>query len=181
MKRTWIALACAALLAGGALYAESSSTLTVTPSEMKDGETKTFTDNGRTITVDRKGDTTTVRIEGADKTEKLTITRDGNRITIGRLDSDGARSLVIGPERRRIVIDGVPMDGFENLPRFHKFPAQKATTFFVCPKDQTTLRVPEEKSEETFKCPVDGTEMEKRKGRGFTFFFDDDSFDSNIL
>ena len=48
----------------------------------------------------------------------------------------------------------------------------KAQTWFVCAKDHTMLRVPEEKAEQTFKCPVDGTAMEKKKGRGMALFFD---------
>ena len=50
-----------------------------------------------------------------------------------------------------------------------------------CGGCQTMLRVPEEKSDDTFKCPVDGTTMEKRKGRGFAFFFDDDVFESHDM
>ena len=43
------------------------------------------------------------------------------------------------------------------------------------------LRVPAGKENESFKCPIDGTTMEKRKGHGFGFFFDDDSFESESL
>ncbi len=181
MKRYGIAVVGALLLAAGALvHADETSTLTIQPSEMKDGETKTFTDDGRTITVRREGNTTHVRIDEADKTEKLTITREGNRIRIGRSDGNGFRSLLVGPERRRIVIDGVPIPEFDTLPKHRQLPSRKATTWFVCPKDQTMMRVPEDKADQTYKCPVDGTTMERRKGRGFTFFLDDDTL-SNML
>lgn len=184
MKRYWTALLCAVLLAVGvvAMSAEESTSLSIQPSEMKDGETKTFTDDGRTITVRRDGNSTEIRIDSADKTDTLTITREGNRIRIGRADSDGMRSFVLGPERRRIIVDGTPLPDLEHLPKFRKFPpSQKATTWFLCPKDGTMIRVPEEKADQTFKCPVDGTTMEKRKGRGFTFFMDEDVLDSNVL
>lgn len=108
----------------------------INSSEMKDGETKTFTEDGRKVTVRRDGDVTHVTVED--------------------------------PR----ILDDVPRHGL--IPR-------KAQTFFVCPKDHTMLRVPDEKSGETFKCPVDGSTMEKRKGRGFAFFFDDDAFDYNDL
>jgi hypothetical protein len=184
MKRNVTIVTCALLfLVGGAvLYAESTSTLTIEPSSMKDGETKTFTDNGRTITIKREGNTTLVQIADADKTEKLTITREGGRLRIGRVDSDGAHSFAFGPDRRRIIIDGMPLGDFENLPRFREqLPKKDAQNWFVCPKDHTMLKVPEGKEEQTFRCPVDGTVMEKRKGRGFTLFFDDDLFESNLL
>ena len=167
MKRTWIAVAGVVFILGGAaLHAESTATLTIEPSEMKEGETKSFTDDGRTITVTREGNSTHVRIDGADKTGKLTITREGNRLRIGRTDADGLRTFVVDPDQ---------------FPRFRSMPERKASTFFVCPKDRTMLRVPDAKGDESYKCPVDGTTMEKRKGRGFTFFFDDEMFESNIL
>ena len=169
MKRSWIAVACVSMfvLGGAAVFAASSSTLTVQPSEMTDGETKTFTDGAKTITVRREGDTMTVRIDKAGETERLTITREGNRIRIGHAGNvvrfgdlselgDLGTGVVVTPDR---------------LPRLK--PLHETSTFFVCPNDRTMLRVPEAKKDQTFQCPVDGTKMEKRKGRGFTFFFDD--------
>jgi hypothetical protein len=142
----------------------SSSRLTINPSEMKDGETKTFTDDGRKITVKRDGDTTKVTIEGAEGTRTLSITNDDGDITI-----DGGNG-----NRRKIF------KGLDDYPRHGLLP-RKAQTWFVCPKDHTILRVPEEKQDETFKCPVDGSTMEKKKGRGFAFFYDDDLFESHDL
>ena len=175
MKR-YLALAALLVLAAFAVYADGSSTLTIQPSEMKDGETKTFTDDGRTITVRREGNTTHVTIAEADKTERLTITREGNRLRIGRLDSEGFHSFAWGPERKKIVIDGMPFGDFKEMPK-----GKHVQSWFVCPKDKTMLRVPEGKEDQTWKCPVDGTVMEKRKGRGFTFFFDDGLLESNVL
>ena len=181
MKRLFTSLLCAFVLATGAaaaLYADSSSQLSIDPSEMRDGETKSITDDGRTITVRREGNTTHIRIEGADKTGKLTITRDGNRIRIGHLGHIGDDMTVIAPRGgRKIVIDGIPLD--EMVPRFRSFTPREMSTFYVCPNDKTTLRVPEAKENSTFKCPLDGAEMQKKKGRGFTFFFDD--FESDLL
>ena len=159
MKRTVAAVSCVALLLGGAvaLHAENSSTLSIEPSKMRDGETKTFTDDGQTITVRREGNVTSIRVDGAEKTDRVTITREGGRLRIGRL-SEGDR---------RIFVDGITKD----LPRIK--PLREMGTVHVCPKDHTTLRVPKGDEDATFKCPVDGTTMEKRKGRGFTLFFGD--------
>jgi hypothetical protein len=176
-RRTLLAIACATVLIATAAHAgNSSSTLTVKPSEMKDGETKTIVEDGKTITVRRDGDTTHVKIEGAGTTEALTITREEGQITIGREEGGGRRTLVVGPERERIVIRGLDLDELD-MPRFRALPERGPQTFFVCPKDKTTLRVPKENSEQEFKCPVDGTPMERRKGHGFTFYFDDSSIE----
>jgi hypothetical protein len=165
MKVTTTFIACVLVFASAfALDARGATTLTVNPSEMRDGETKTIMDDGLTITVRREGDTTRIDMEGAGQTEGLSITRDGRRIRIGR-HGDGSRSIIISPGR------------VERLPLFRSIPGGKSQTFFVCPKDQSMLRVPDDKSGETYRCPVDGSTMEKRRGRGFTLFFDDSAID----
>jgi hypothetical protein len=176
MKRFSILALLVVVVVAGVAMADSGSRLTVKPSEMKNGETKTLVDDGNTITLRRDGDAVNIKIEGADKTKEVTISRSGDGVI--RIDRDGVRekTLVIGPERRRIVIDGMPFDG-----EFPALPKRKMENWFVCPKDKTMLRVPEGKEGETYKCPVDGTVMEKKKGRGFGFFFDDELFESHSL
>lgn len=191
MKR-YSVFAVLLLFVAAAAWAASSKFI-ISPSEMKDGETKTFTDEGRKITVKKNGDTTTVTIDGAKGTKTLSITNDGSDIRIEGLDDlNGGtrRKIVVGPDRPRILIDGMDFRGFEGiegLPHRDLLP-RKMQTWYVCPKDKTMLRVPEETMGEkkddkdaTYKCPVDGTTMEKRKGRGFAFFFDDDVFESHDL
>ena len=161
MKRYWLIGFAALIFAAVAFARSSGSSITVTPQEMKSGDTKTFTDDGSTITLRRDGDSIDVRIEGAGSTKSLTITRADGDITI---DRDGIkRMIVIGHERFQ----------FNTMP--HVMPKiGKEQTWYVCPKDHTMLRVPDGKDSDTFKCPLDGTTMEKRKGHGFTMFFDDD-------
>jgi hypothetical protein len=178
MKRyAMVAVLLCVVLAGAAfVYAAewgSSSRLTVSPSDMKDGETKTLVDGDNTITVKRSGDTLDVRIEGAGKTRHVTIVRGGDgeiRVERSGAGHDGMHTWVVGPDRPRVMIDGFDFatPGTRLLPR-----SAGSQTWFVCPKDHAMLRVPDDKKDDTFKCPVDGTTMEKRKGRGFAFFFDD--------
>jgi len=162
------------LLAGAAfVYAESSSRLSISPSDMKDGETKTLVDGDKTITVKKNGDSIDVKIEGAGKTRNITIVHGGDgtiRVERGDGHDRGARTWVVAPDRPRVLIDGMDFGG----PGVHMLRrGAKSQTWFVCPKDKTMLRVPEDKKDDSFKCPVDGTTMEKRKGPGFAFFFDD--------
>ena len=168
MKRYWL-IGFAALIVSAVAFARSSGTsITVTPQEMKSGETKTFTDDGTTITLRREGDSIDVKIDGAGETKHLTITRGDGDITI---DRDGLKKMiVIGPDRFQ----------FNTVP--HVMPkAGRTQTWYVCPKDHTMLRVPDGKDSDSFKCPVDGSTMEKRKGHGFTFFFDEDFVNSEEL
>ena len=182
MKRYAVLAILLLFIVAGALAvsaAERHSTLTISPSDMKDGETKTFTDDGRKVTVRREGNTTHVTIEGAEGTRKLSITNDGSDIHIDGFDGK-RRTLVVGPDFK-VMPDFKEFKGLDALPR-HGLMPKKAQTWFVCPKDHTMLRVPDDQvDDKTFKCPLDGTTMEKRKGRGFAFFFDDDMFESHDL
>jgi hypothetical protein len=168
MKRFRFLLVLTILLcAGAAVYA--SSTITVKPSEMKSGETKTVIDDGKTIRITRDGDSLKVTVEGAGKTKQITI-QNGADGEVKIEGDDGHRT-------RRIIVNGTALG---DLLDHRIFRPHHDQTWFVCPKDHAMLRVPEVKDGDTFKCPVDGTAMEKRKGRGFSFFFDDD-FDSEDL
>jgi hypothetical protein len=154
------------LLCAFAVYA--STAFTIDPSEMKSGESKKLVDGDRTVTITRNGESLDIRIEGGASADKLTITRgrDGFRI-----ERDGGRTL---------VMPAIPNGESFHVPaiRQFRFNSPRTQTWFVCPKDHTMLRIPEAKSDGTFKCPVDGTTMEKRKGSGFAFFFDDDEGES---
>jgi hypothetical protein len=156
MKR----IALMAVLLVVTLAAYGSTKLTIEPSQMKDGETKTLVDSDKTITVHKSGDSLDIKIEGAGKTRTITLNNSGGNISIFK-DGEAFKSFNL-PEGK-IFID-------QDFPRFKEM-GPKAQTWFVCPKDHTMLRVPEDKSNDSFKCPVDGTTMEKKKGRGFALFF----------
>ena len=148
--------------------------LKINPSDMKDGEKKVLEEDGRTITLEKKGRTMIVNIDGAGDTQTLTITRDGDHL---RIDRDGERGhmYMFGPDHRKLIIDGMELG---QLPQMHAL-HPRMDTWYVCPKDKTMVRIPESKADDdaTYKCPVDGTTLEKRKGRGFMFMFDDTVID----
>jgi hypothetical protein len=155
----------AALVIAVAAYA--STAITVTPSTMKNGETKTLTDDGATIKVTRDGDSVNIKIEGAGESRTVTVTHGGDGdITINR---NGRHMRIVTPD---VVVPPI------RVPRFHE---SLLGTLYVCPKDGTTLRIPDDKEKEkdkSYKCPVDGTTMEQKKGRGFSFYFDDNDFET---
>jgi len=87
MKRIALLAVLALLLVAGAafVYAEEShgsTKLTIEPSQMKDGETKTLVDGDKTITVKKSGDSVDIRIEGAGKTRTITLNNSGGNISI---------------------------------------------------------------------------------------------------
>jgi hypothetical protein len=169
MKRiSFLSIALLLALAVAAWARSSGTSITVTPDHMKSGDTKTFTDDGRTITLQRDGDSIRIRIEGAGETKSLTITKENDGAII--IDRGGLE------HRRRVRIVAPDLTVPKLFPR-----GGRLQTWFVCPKDHTTLRVPEGKENDTYKCPVDGTTMEKRKGHGFSFFFDEDFFGADEL
>jgi hypothetical protein len=179
MKRIAILAVLLFLVIAGAVfvYADEGhghTRLSINPSEMKDGETKTLVDGDKTVTVKKNGDSVDIKIDGAGKSRTITINNAGGDISIFRDGGMAFRTLPAMPNRPRILIDGHEADGGHYFER-HPQPAQ---TWFVCPKDHTMLRVPQDKADQTYKCPVDGTTMEKRKGRGFAFFFDTSHEDS---
>lgn len=169
-----------------AVAAWAGSSITVTPSEMKSGETKSFQDGEQKISISRSGDDVNIKIEGAGESKTITVMKGGDgSIRIGRSGDvlmPGFRSFVVGPERKRIVIDGVPVvPEFEHFRELPKLQQRKQQTWYVCPKDHTLMAIPDAKEDQTYKCPVDGTVLEKKKGRGFSFFFDEGSFESESL
>ena len=166
MKRRLLWTLPVILLFGLAVYA--STAFTINPSEMKSGETKKLVDGDRTVTVTRNGDALDIRIEGGATSENLTITRGGDGF---RIERGGTHAWVMPPmpDTRSFHVPTI---------RQFRFNTGRTQTWFVCPKDHTMMRVPTAKSDVTFKCPIDGTTMEKRKGSGFAFFLDDDDAES---
>src|ERR1044071_8008339 len=78
MKR----IALIAVLLVVTLAAYGSTKLTIEPSQMKDGETKTLVDGDKTITVHKSGDSLDIKIEGAGKTRTITLNNSGGDIHI---------------------------------------------------------------------------------------------------
>jgi len=167
MKKLVVILAILAVAA--AAYA--STAITVTPSTMKNGETKTLTDGNATVKVTRNGDDVDIRVEGAGGARHITVSRSGDGdIRINR----GGHVVINGRDVTDIQVPDIHVPEIR-VPRMHQ---RHMKTMFVCPKDGTTLSVPDGKEDQTYKCPVDGTTLEKKKGKSFSFYFDSDDFEA---
>jgi hypothetical protein len=152
MKRFRLLLLLAVLLsAGAALYAKS-------------GETKTIVDDGKTIRITRDGDRMKIVVEtDGKKSKEITVEGDDD-------DDDFDFDVPRHGHSRHIIINGRPLSEILDIPMMRG----RHDAWFVCPKDHAMLRVPEPKEGNTFKCPVDGTKMEKRKAPAFSVFFDNE-------
>ena len=139
----------------------------VAPSDLKDGETKVITDDDRKVTIKRHGDRTEIEVEN-----------DGGKnkhVTVIETDGDGQAG-----NHRHVIIDGKDIDTMVST-RLRGLQAFQHGTWYVCPKDHAMLHIAgkgdgSEAAGATYKCPVDGTTMEKRKGQGFGFLFDSNAF-----
>jgi hypothetical protein len=104
--------------------------------------------------------------------ETKTIVRDGKTIRITIIDGDDDDDFDFDVPRhgrsRDIIINGRPLSEILDLPLMR---GHRNDAWFVCPKDHAMLRVPEPKEGDSFKCPVDGTTMDKRKAPAFSVFF----------
>lgn len=139
------------------------------------------------LTIIRDGES--VRIERADGTHTFVDGSDSDDVR-RKIIIDGVPLDLDHPRFRAFPRDGAGdmqfrfrerADGDERSPRFDRrprgegLPRHGASSWFVCPKDKTLLRVPEAAEEKKeYKCPVDGTVMEQRRTRAFYFLNQDD-------
>lgn len=155
------ALALALLVLGAA------DPLVIDTSQLADGETMTVTTaDGANVTIVRNGDTRHVLIENGARKDELSITRAGDRLRVGSVRRQ--TGFLVRPPK--IVIDGVPVEPFMDdllVPRRSRTPRGGGTRFYVCPNDETWVRVQTGEHDGEHggepKCPVDGTPLQRER------------------
>lgn len=151
------ALAFVLFLMAGVIQAAPAS-FAFDTSGWKSGDAQSIeTADSVKVTIIRRGDARLVTVSRGDITNEYTLEPvDGTlSITSKKFNKD----VIIDPGR--ITIDGVRLDGLLAIP-----PPRAHATIYICPKDETMLRVPHTNHSGEFKCPVDGTPM--RPGYGPT-------------
>ncbi len=160
------AFACAlflAVIAAHAVAQPAPSTIVADTSLWKNGESQTFTlDDTVLVTIRRDGEVRRVTVMRLGMTNEYTIEPIEGRLQVTSRNTN--RGVLISPHR--ITVDGVNLEG--EL----RFPSQQRgrALFYICPKDQTMLRVPHTDHDGEFKCPVDGTPMRPSAGPGSPYF-----------
>ena len=142
--------------------APPSTTVVADTTGWKNGESQTFTlDETVHITIRRDGEVRRVTVMRLGMTNEYTIEPVDGRLQVTSRNTN--RGVLISPHR--ITVDGVNLEG--EL----RFPSQRGRAlFYICPKDQTMLRVPHSDHDGEFKCPVDGTPMRPSAAPGSPYF-----------
>lgn len=164
--------AAAALLtiAATVVMADELTSMVVRPSSMKQGEMKAMVDDGRKISIERRDNTVEVVIEGAAALDRLEVTSEDREIRVVRGGESGSsdnerKVTVIGPGGTGISI-GLPGEKRDDGRGNEK----SDEAWYVCPRDSALLKVSAATEKTIFRCPVDGTPMERRKGRAYSFW-----------
>lgn len=113
--------------------------------------------------------------DGGVDTIRMTRNADG-QLSIARSDN-GVPREIIALDRRPVIVDGIDLEPFmagnfvgaqqSTAPRgAAPPPAQKdqRPTYYVCPKDETMVRVKPGRGPAELNCPLDGTPMKAGTG-----------------
>jgi hypothetical protein len=131
----------------------------------------------RSVTVAREGNTVTVRIEEGKRVDTMTMTRKADgQLSIGRSDNGQPRQI-IALDRRPVIVDGIDLEPFlagnflgtqqNAAPREAAPPSvqkDQRPTYYICPKDETMVRVKPGRGPAELNCPLDGTPMKAGTG-----------------
>ena len=132
-------------------------------SDLKNAEARRFSlGDSVTVTVKRKDLVRTVTIERLGVTNSYTIAPVDGQMRITGRSFDGPPIQLPQP----VSVDGVMLDSAP-LPAA---PAPGGPTFFICPEDETMVRVRPGKVVGELRCPLDGTTMRRAVGRGRQYF-----------
>jgi hypothetical protein len=149
----------------------ATAAIEVNTGRLADGATQTYNVGSRMVAVYKSGDTTTVRVQEGGRVDTVTLTRAGGKLSIGHKDNGGERRFIV-VDRPKVVVDGIDLEPYlsgaiAEAPEQRPAPSPRATgnpRYYICPKDQSMLRVPHGQPGATYKCPVDGTEMKSGTG-----------------
>lgn len=172
-----------ALALGFLLFA--TSPIVIDTTKLADGAREVRREGSRTVSVARDGDTVVIRVDEGKRVDTVTITRNPDgQLSIGHRDNGEPRQL-IALDRRPVIVDGIDLEPFlasNAVPpppnSIAPLPPQPepergyrgAPRYYVCPKDETMVRVPAGRTPGELKCPLDGTPMRAGTGRDSQIF-----------
>lgn len=163
----------------------ASTPIVIDTTRLADGASDVRIEGNRTVTVARMGTTITVRIDEGKRVDTVTITRQpGGELSIAHSDNGQSRP-VIALDRRPVIVDGVDLEpflagnflGMQQTPEAEVVPPQPerrdtrgTPRYYICPKDETMVRVPAGRAAGDLMCPLDGTPMKSGTGRDSQIF-----------
>ena len=161
----------------------ASTPIVIDTTKLADGARDVRREGNRTVAVARDGNTVTVRIDEGKRVDTVTMTRGANgELSIAHKDNGEPRQM-FALDRRPVIVDGIDLEpvlagsllGDQNNPsreiplpesRFQ----QSSPRYYVCPKDETMVRVKPGRGPAELKCPLDGTLMKAGTGADSQIF-----------
>jgi hypothetical protein len=155
----------------------ATSPIVFDTTKLADGAADVRVEGSRKVSVSRSGDTVAVTVTEGKRVDTVTLTRQASgQLSIGRSDNGAPRQL-LPLDRRPVIVDGLDLEPFlagnfigqqtTPAPRNVTPPsAQKdqRPTYYVCPKDETMVRVRPGRGPAELLCPLDGTPMKAGTG-----------------
>jgi hypothetical protein len=152
----------------------STAAIEVNTDRLADGATQTFSVGSRQVAVHKSGDTTTVRVQELDRIDTVTLTVQPGRLSIAHKDNGVERRFIV-LDRPRVVVDGIDLEPYLAgatagepggvVPLPDKRPVvQGGPQYYICPKDEVMLRLPNGPANRELHCPLDGTLMKRGMG-----------------
>jgi hypothetical protein len=161
----------------------ATSPIVIDTTKLADGASDMRVEGSRKVGVGRVRNTVTVRIEEGKRVDTITMTRQaGGQLSIAHSDNGEPRQI-IALDRRPVIVDGIDLEPFmagnflgtqhgaappEAVPPSQKQPDRP--TYYVCPKDETMVRVLPGRGPNELHCPLDGTLMRAGTGRDSQIF-----------
>ena len=151
--------------AAEAIAQAAPAKLIVDTSQWKDGQSyETMLDNSVRVTIRREGEVRRVTASRLGITNEYRIEPVDGVLTVTSVRTEPF--VVISPHR--ITVDGLNMDGSQDgVPGSAN---RRRALFYICPKDDTILRIPHSNHDGDFRCPVDGTPMRPSAGPASPYF-----------
>ncbi|HEX6097730.1 MAG TPA: hypothetical protein VF432_15495 [Thermoanaerobaculia bacterium] len=155
----------------------ATSPMVFDTTKLADGASDVRLEGSRTVSVTRTGETVTVRVEEGKRVDTVTLTRKaGGEVTISHKDNGEPRRLLpLG--RQPVVVDGIDLEPFmagnffgtQTMAAPREVPPpparnERRPTYYVCPKDETMVRVRPGRGPAELFCPLDGTPMKAGTG-----------------
>jgi hypothetical protein len=163
----------------------ASTPILIDTHKLADGARDVRHEGSRTVSIARSGNTVVVRIDEGRRTDTVTMTRQENgELSIAHQDNGVPRQM-IGLDRRPVIVDGIDLEPFlagnllgtqKAAPKVtppkpdRRYDEKNGPRYYVCPKDETMVRVPANRAPAELNCPLDGTPMKAGTGRGSAFF-----------
>lgn len=151
----------------------ASAPIVIDSTKLAPGRTVIHEGGSRTVLVFREGNTVTVTVKEGKREDTVRITRDDTGLSIANSNNGEKRQLIV-PDRQPVIVDGMDLEQILasepattrelNIVPPKRMDAYPSPRYFICPKDETMVRVKPGRAAGDLMCPIDGTKMEESVG-----------------